>query len=228
LKWNSVQLAFCASVTVHAAILGVASVTMVAWHEPTLEPEGTVTALTLVAAPEIYKEPPPRPDNATPVAPPVPAVPEIVRPLEPVKLTAPVEQAPPTIQASAPAPVAAAPPQSVIIDARGDGSSPTPGADTSTVQAQPGIKAEANYLANPVPSYPLLARHRHQEGLVLLTVTVTPQGRPASITIKQNSGFPLLDDAALQSVRNWEFQPARINSLAVESEIEVPIRFKLE
>ena len=194
-------------------------------------------AFTLIAAP---KEPPPRPDNATPVAPPVQVVPEEVKPLEtpvptkpeqplePIKLTTPVEQAPPVMHASASASQAAAPAPSVPADVHGDASSVTPGLDATTVEAKPGIKAEANYLANPVPPYPLLARRRHQEGLVLLTVTVTPQGRPASITIKQNSGFPLLDDAALQSVRNWEFQPARINSIAVESEIEVPIRFKLE
>jgi outer membrane biosynthesis protein TonB len=37
----------------------------------------------------------------------------------------------------------------------------------------------------------------------------------------------LLNDAALQAMRYWEFEPARIGPSAMESEIEVPVRFKL-
>jgi periplasmic protein TonB len=63
--------------------------------------------------------------------------------------------------------------------------------------------------------------------LVLLGVKVSDQGLAARVTLKQTSGFPLLDEAALQTVRDWEFEPARINSIAVESEIEVPVHFQL-
>jgi protein TonB len=42
-----------------------------------------------------------------------------------------------------------------------------------------------------------------------------------------SSGFPRLDEAALQAARSWEFEPARVGSLAVKSDIEVPVRFKL-
>jgi len=56
---------------------------------------------------------------------------------------------------------------------------------------------------------------------------VTTEGRAARVEIKTSSGFSLLDDAAVEAVRDWEFQPARIGSLALESEIEVPVRFEL-
>jgi len=82
-------------------------------------------------------------------------------------------------------------------------------------------------LKNQEPHYPAAARRRHQEGLVLLTVTVDAQGRVGRAGVKRTSGFPLLDEAALQSVRTWEFDPARLGSQPVESEIEVPVRFKL-
>jgi protein TonB len=82
-------------------------------------------------------------------------------------------------------------------------------------------------LKNPEPPYPPTARRRHQEGLVLLRVKVNPHGRALSVEIKNSSGFPLLDEAAQTAVRDWEFQPARLGLLAVESEIEVPVRFKL-
>jgi protein TonB len=62
----------------------------------------------------------------------------------------------------------------------------------------------------------------------LLIVRVTAQGHSTAVTLKQSSGFTLLDEAAIEAVRNWEFQPDRIGPMAVESEIEVPVRFKLE
>jgi protein TonB len=79
----------------------------------------------------------------------------------------------------------------------------------------------------PEPIYPPAARRRRQEGLVLLAVKVNSHGRAARVAVKQSSGFPLLDDAAMHTVGDWDFQPARIGTLAVESEIEVPVRFKL-
>jgi protein TonB len=240
LKWNTVQSAFCASVLVHAVIFGVVAVTAVERHKPTLEPEGTVTVLTLVAAPEEPEATQVQAGNVKPpVVPPVPVVPEVIRPLEtpvptkpeqplePVKLSPPVQREPPAIQATAPAPVAPALPQSVVASVRGDGSSPTPGADATTVEAQPEIKAEPSYLANPLPAYPMLARRRHQEGLVVLSVKVTAAGKADSVRIKDSSGFPLLDAAAVEAVREWEFNPARSGRLAFPSEIEVPVRFTL-
>lgn len=95
------------------------------------------------------------------------------------------------------------------------------------MQARPDVEAKPNYLKNPEPDYPELARRRHQEGLVVLVVKVTAQGRAERVEIKKSSGFSLLDDAALEAVRDWEFQPARLGALALESEIEVPVRFEL-
>ena len=112
-------------------------------------------------------------------------------------------------------------------DFHGDASSVKPGLDATTVQAQPDVEAKPNYLKNPEPDYPELARRRHQEGLVLLAVKVTAQGRAGLVEIKKSSGFPLLDDAAVEAVRDWEFDPARLGALTFASEIEVPVHFKL-
>jgi protein TonB len=109
----------------------------------------------------------------------------------------------------------------------GDGSSQLSGLDRTRVQVQSGDRARADYRRNPKPPYPPAARRRYQEGLVLLSVNVTTQGRANRVVLIQSSGFTLLDEAALQTVRDWEFEPARIGPLAVESEIQVPIRFQL-
>lgn len=60
-----------------------------------------------------------------------------------------------------------------------------------------------------------------------MSVKVTVQGYATLVAVKQSSGFPMLNEAAVQAVRNWEFEPARVGRLAMESEIEVPVGFKL-
>ncbi len=92
------------------------------------------------------------------------------------------------------------------------------------------IKAQANpnYFKNPSPEYPELAKQMHQEGIVMLSVDVNKEGDPVNVEIIQSSGFRLLDQAALKAVRHWKFQPGRIGDIAIESEVRVPIRFRLE
>ena len=85
----------------------------------------------------------------------------------------------------------------------------------------------ANYLFNPKPVYPVEARRRREEGLVILAVQVSQEGFPSRVQIVQSSKFQLLDEAAVQAVSQWRFTPARIGTLAVTSQIEVPIRFRL-
>jgi protein TonB len=68
---------------------------------------------------------------------------------------------------------------------------------------------------------------RRQQGAVLLSVKVSAQGRALRVQVKESSGFPLLDRAAVHAVQNWEFEPARLGRVAVDSETEVPVRFQL-
>lgn len=110
---------------------------------------------------------------------------------------------------------------------QGDGSSFLPGRETTDIQPSFGVHAEPKYQRNPQPSYPLSARRQRQEGLVVLTVKVTALGRAELVEFKHSSGFPALDEAAIQAVRRWQFQPARIDSIAVDSVVEIPVRFRL-
>jgi protein TonB len=60
-----------------------------------------------------------------------------------------------------------------------------------------------------------------------LAVTVSPDGRPLRISLAKSSGHPLLDQAAIDAVRGWTFEPARASEIAVTSEVVVPVRFSL-
>lgn len=56
------------------------------------------------------------------------------------------------------------------------------------------------------PVYPELARRMHVSGVVVLELTVAPDG---SVTnAKVESGHALLGGAAEQAVRRWRFEPA--------------------
>ena len=86
----------------------------------------------------------------------------------------------------------------------------------------------ADYLSNPRPAYPPLARRRGEEWQVLLRVLVSTAGRAAQLELQQSSGSALLDEAAQAAVRQWKFVPAQRGGVAVESRVLVPIVFRLE
>jgi protein TonB len=56
---------------------------------------------------------------------------------------------------------------------------------------------------------------------------VSPDGRPLRVSLAKSSGHPLLDQAAIDAVRGWTFEPALVSELAVTSEVVVPVRFSL-
>lgn len=228
------------SLVIHGVALG-GALWLARRPHPAAPVEVSETAtLELIAAPS-SPEPASEPALAPVVPPPSVTAPPspAVEPVLPEKLVelAPAETA--IIPPSAPVPEPGAPAVAVVdtppqrtalppaASERGDNSSALPGRDATTVAGKPTALAQPDYLKNPEPIYPLAARRRHQEGLVVVNVRVNRTGRALSVSLKQSSGYPLLDDAALTQVREWEFAPARIGTQAVESEIEVPVRFKL-
>lgn len=90
-----------------------------------------------------------------------------------------------------------------------------------------GAVAEPDYLNNPPPKYPNESRRRHEEGVVLISAAIDSEGRVNSLAISKSSGFSLLDESALSAVKNWKFKPARFAGIAVDSAVEIPVRFSL-
>ncbi len=103
------------------------------------------------------------------------------------------------------------------------------GRDAVTAQSAGGAVSTVvpNYLKNPSPVYPESARRRGEEGVVLLTVAVNKEGFPTQVGIKKSSGFQSLDQSAIKAVKKWQFRSALIGAIAVEANVEVPVRFQL-
>ena len=66
-----------------------------------------------------------------------------------------------------------------------------------------------------------------QEGVVMLEVLVSSGGSAEEVTVIRSSGYPLLDRAAAEAVRQWTFQPARTAGLPVACRVQIPVRFSL-
>lgn len=179
----------------------------------------------------------PAPSTPAPMVAPTPAPPEpeIKKedipppPPKPDDMISPVAEEVKQI-AFQPAPPVAAPPILTSATGTGDGSSPVPGNDATTVASGSGGQTDAKpgYLKNPAPAYPERARQLYQEGQVVLRVTVNIDGLPDRVDIHKSSGHPLLDDAAVKTIRRWKFRPARLGGIPVAAEVDVPIRFKLD
>lgn len=78
------------------------------------------------------------------------------------------------------------------------------------------------------PPYPQIAREQGWEGTVVLRIKVNRGGSVDAITTRKSSGFPILDDSALQSVKKWTFKPAKDGEFAIPATVDLPIRFDLD
>lgn len=92
----------------------------------------------------------------------------------------------------------------------------------------PAREATPMYRLNPPPEYPGIAKKRGLEGTVVLDVFVETTGKVRELRVYQPSGHPVLDRAALASVRMWLFEPGMKGDRPVAMWVRVPIRFRLE
>jgi protein TonB len=88
-------------------------------------------------------------------------------------------------------------------------------------------EARPAYRSNPSPKYPRIARIRGYQGDVLLDVLVNAYGMVDRIKIFKSSGHPVLDKAAMSTVKKWFFEPGKIGENKVDMWVRVPIRFEL-
>lgn len=89
----------------------------------------------------------------------------------------------------------------------------------------PESVARAQVRSRVEPEYPEEARARGVHGEVLLRVIVGTTGVVEEVSVL--SGHPLLNDAALDAVRQWVFEPYLQNGRAVEVETTIRVRFLL-
>lgn len=91
--------------------------------------------------------------------------------------------------------------------------------------------AKATVAARPLktraPIYPDLALKRHYQGTSVFIATIKANGIVENLQLSKTSGHPILDQAAENALRHWKFAPATRNGVAVDSQLRIPIVFRL-
>jgi len=100
---------------------------------------------------------------------------------------------------------------------------PTSAPELVAVHADPQPASD-----NRAPRYPGVARRLNWEGRVVLRVAVDLSGAVTAVTVTRSSGRELLDQAALEAVRAWRFEPAHASGVPMAGETDVSVRFELE
>jgi len=84
---------------------------------------------------------------------------------------------------------------------------------------------EPKKLKNVTPSYPDIARQARVQGVVILECTISPQGKVTQVTVLR--GIPLLDQAAIDAVKQWVYTPTLLNGVPVPVIMTVTVNFRL-
>jgi len=71
-----------------------------------------------------------------------------------------------------------------------------------------------------------LARRKRIDGTVLISVTVDEHGMPVNIRVVEGVGYGL-DEEAIAAVRQYRFDPARMDGMPIPVTISVEINFRL-
>jgi TonB family protein len=76
------------------------------------------------------------------------------------------------------------------------------------------------------PVYPAEAQQARVSGVVILEATIGEDGKVRDAVVKRS--IPLLDQAALNAVRQWEYAPTIVNGTAVPVIMTVTVNFTIQ
>jgi periplasmic protein TonB len=216
------------SIAIHAIVLLLVVVVPLLTSQDLPEPTSVVKAFFVEPA-----APPPPPPPPPPPAPKAPT-PTKVQPTPPpteTKFQAPIEtpeQVKPEegidlgVEGGVPGGVEGGVPGGVVGGVVGGLPEAPPPPQAVRVGGQ--IK-EPKKLKNVPPVYPDIAKQARVQGVVILECTISPQGRVTDVKVLR--GIPLLDQAAIDAVKQWVYTPTLLNGVPVPVIMTVTVNFKL-
>ncbi len=84
---------------------------------------------------------------------------------------------------------------------------------------------EPKKLKDVKPAYPDIAKQARVQGVVILECTISPAGKVSEVKVLR--GIPLLDQAAIDAVKQWVYTPTLLNGVPVPVIMTVTVNFKL-
>lgn len=82
-------------------------------------------------------------------------------------------------------------------------------------------------IAGPDPRYTEIARRVRVEGLVIVEAIVSERGSVENVKLVQGLGFGL-DEAAMQAIRTWRFEPATLHGEPVAVYYSLTVNFSID
>ncbi|HTM02821.1 MAG TPA: energy transducer TonB, partial [Vicinamibacterales bacterium] len=101
-----------------------------------------------------------------------------------------------------------------------------PGFTTQTPIRVGGAVRAPTRTKNVAPEYPAIAQSSRVQGIVIVEATIDEQGRIAEARILRS--IPLLDQAALDAEKQWEYTPTLLNGMPVPVIMTVTVNFTLD
>lgn len=89
-----------------------------------------------------------------------------------------------------------------------------------------GEVRQARLVSTVPPEYPALARAQHVSGGVTIDALIDANGRVTKMKVL--SGPTLLEQAAMDALRQWKYEPAMLDGKAVPMHLTVTIQFRLQ
>ena len=99
-----------------------------------------------------------------------------------------------------------------------------PGTETNPIKIGGEIR-EPTKIKHVNPVYPQVAKEARVQGAVILECTISPEG--AIVATRVLRGIPLLDQAAIDAVKQWRYTPTFVNGKAVAVLMTVTVTFRL-
>lgn len=221
-------LFFTASLTLHVA--GLLAVIIVPLLQAQELPEPAAAVKAFFVEPAAAPPPPPPPPPPAPKA----AVKEAPKPIpQEVKFVAPVE-VPQEIKPSSGIDLGTE--GGVTGGVEGGVAGGVAGGIVGGLPAEPapapvqavrvgGNIKEPTKIKNVNPVYPDIAKQARVQGIVILECTISPQGRVTDVKVLR--GIPLLDQAGIDAVKQWQYTPTLLNGVPVPVIMTVTVNFRL-
>jgi len=217
-KWYSLPL----SILVHALVIGAAVIVPLTASDALPVPRSIIA---FIAAPPPPLPPPPAPPGVAPRARPVlTANPDVAPFGAPTGINRELGLEP---EATAGKGVEGGLPDGVAgtgIVALSEPPPPPPPAPTAPIRVSQGIRQPTKIRDAP-PIYPVIAQSARVQGLVILEAVIGTDGRVKEARVLRS--IPLLDQAALDAVRQWVYTPTLLNGVPIPIVMTVTVTFTL-
>jgi TonB family protein len=125
-----------------------------------------------------------------------------------------------------PPPPTPPPPASQVAADAARGATGAPEGDGVQAVRIGGNVREPKRLKSVSPVYPPIAKQARVQGVVILECTISPQGRVSDVRVLR--GIPLLDEAAVDAVKQWVYTPTLLDGVPVPVIMTVTVNFQLK